>query len=93
MAKKPHRKRDINMTNNDILNYSDTFKYQLLSRLKSDCDYYLNYGNRNKKALWAGDEIEQILVMKQLWNSFSHNEKPEWLTWNELLDYEKKIML
>lgn len=79
------------MTNNDILNYSDSFRYQLLSRLKSDIDYYLGNGNRNSKVLWAGSETEQIIVMKQLWNSFSHTEKPEWLTWYELLEYEKKI--
>jgi len=78
--------------NNNILNYDYTFRYQMLSRLKSDCDYYLGNGNRNTKVLWAGNETEQIIVMKQLWNSFSHTEKPEWLTWNEILDYEKKII-
>ncbi|MDG3045522.1 hypothetical protein OE903_23195 [Bacillus sp. B6(2022)] len=33
----------------DILEYSDTFRYQLLSRLQSDCRYYLGNGDRNKK--------------------------------------------
>ena len=80
-------------TNNDLLNYDATFRYQMLSRLKSDCDYYLGNGNRNKRVLWAGNETEQIIVMKQLWTSFSHTEKPEFLTWNEILEYENKIIL
>ena len=48
----------------DLVNSDDIFKYQLLSRLQSDCEYYLGNGNRNKKQLWAEDEREQIEVMK-----------------------------
>jgi hypothetical protein len=82
------------MTNQytDILKSSETFKYQLLSRLQGDCNYYLGYGNRSKKALWAEDEEEQILVMKLLWNSFPHSEKPEWLTWDDILNYETEMV-
>jgi hypothetical protein len=80
------------MTNNEILQASESFRYQLLSRLQSDCNYYLGNGNRNKKHLWAGDETEQIITMKQLWNSFSHDDKPEWLTWDEILNYENKMI-
>jgi hypothetical protein len=80
------------MTNQEILKSGESFRYQLLSRLQSDCNYYLGYGNRSKKALWAGDETEQIITMKQLWNSFSHDDKPEWLTWNDILDYENKMI-
>jgi hypothetical protein len=80
------------MTDKEILQADDKFRYQLLSRLQGDCNYYLGNGNRNSKYLWAGDETEQIIVMKQLWNSFSHDDKPEWLTWNEILEYENKMM-
>jgi hypothetical protein len=80
------------MTNQEILKSEESFRYQLLSRLQSDCNYYLGYGNRSKRALWAGDETEQIITMKQLWNSFSHDDKPEWLTWNEILEYENKMI-
>ncbi|MCI3002775.1 hypothetical protein LV833_25460, partial [[Clostridium] innocuum] len=27
-----------------------------------DCNYYLGYGNRNAKDLWADDEWEQIEI-------------------------------
>ena len=65
----------------------EKYNYMLLSRLKQDCDYYLGYGNRNKRHLWAEDEQEQIEKMKELWSSFSDDKKPEWLTWDELLGY------
>lgn len=80
------------MTYQEILQSDDKFRYQLLSRMKGDCDYYLGYGNRGQKALWAGDEEEQIEVMKLLWNSFANNGKPEWLTWDEILYYESQMI-
>jgi hypothetical protein len=79
------------MTNQEILQYDEKFRYQLLSRLQSDCNYYLGNGNRNSKHLWAEDEKEQIETMKNLWKSFKDEDKPEWLTWDELLDYEIKM--
>lgn len=80
------------MIDKEILNADETFRYQLLSRLKMDCDYYLGYGNRNKKYLWAGNEKEQIETMKELWNTFPEDGKPEWLTWNDIAHYENKII-
>jgi hypothetical protein len=80
------------MTNyEEILKYDEKFRYQLLSRLQSDCNYYLGNGNRNGKHLWAENEKEQIEVMKELWKSFDDGEKPEWLTWNDILNYEIKL--
>lgn len=67
------------------------FRYMLLSRMKQDCDYYLGYGNRSTNHLWAGDEELQIACMKTLWNSFPDEDKPEWLTWEELLEYERRM--
>lgn len=66
-------------------------QYQMLSRLKSDCDYYLGFGYRNPGRLWAGNEKNQIEEMKALWLSFSETEKPEWMTWEQILDYEKQM--
>lgn len=74
-----------------ILQSDDKFRYQLLSRLQMDCNYYLGYGNRNKKALWAESEEKQIEAMKELWNSFADDEKPEWLTWEDILNYEGEM--
>ncbi|MDG3045521.1 hypothetical protein OE903_23190 [Bacillus sp. B6(2022)] len=30
--------------------------------------------------------------MKKLWNSFSIDDKPEWLTWEDILDLEVKMI-
>ena len=68
------------------------FRYMMLSRLKQDCDYYLGNGDREKKHLWAADEAEQIAKMKNLYNSFKDDDKPEWLSYQEILEYEKKML-
>lgn len=67
------------------------FRYSLLGRLKSDCDYFLGNGNRNEKQLWAHSVDKQISKMKELHNSFGDDEKPEWLTMDQINDYEKKM--
>lgn len=79
------------MTVDDILQRDLKFRYQLLSRLKSDCEYYLHYGNRHPKCLWANNEGEQIEFMTKLYDSFNEDEKPEWLTMEEIIAYSKKM--
>lgn len=74
-----------------VLSKEDTFRYQLLSRLKGDCDYYLGFGNKNTKHLWAIDEEDHIKYMKEIWKSFDDDKKPEWLSYEEILLYEKKM--
>jgi hypothetical protein len=65
------------------------FNYQLLSRLKSDCDFFLENGNRKEKYLWALSVDAQIEKMKELYNLVP--EKPEWLSMDDILVYEKKM--
>ena len=67
------------------------FRYMMLSRLKMDCNFYLGHGNRNAMQLWACNEKDQIENMKALWNTFDPDDKPEWLTWNELMDYAERM--
>lgn len=64
----------------------DAGNYLLLGRLQQDCEYYLGNGNRAKKHLWAGDEVEQIKKMKDLFASLA--QKPEWITAEEIARYE-----
>ena len=78
------------MTIEDILQHDLRFRYQLLSRLQADCEYYLGFGNRSTNRLWAGDEKAQIETMTKLYESF--NEKPEWLTMDEILEYSKRMI-
>lgn len=68
-----------------------SFQYQMLDRLRSDCDYYLSFGNRNPGVLYYKDEEKQISAMKAIWMHFSKEDKPVWLTWEQILDYEKQM--
>ena len=65
------------------------YRYMLLDRLRSDCEYFLGNGNRNEKHLWAGSVDAQINEMKKIWNSLK--EKPEWITIEDINNYEKKM--
>ena len=67
------------------------FQYMMLDRLRSDCEYYLGYGGRYAGVLANKDERKQIEAMKALWLSFPDNGKPEWLTWEQILEYEKQM--
>jgi hypothetical protein len=69
-----------------------SFTYMMLDRLRSDCDYYLGYGNRYAGHLWAKDEKGQIEEMKRLYNSLPESEKPEWLPFEKILEYEKLMV-
>lgn len=67
------------------------FQYMLLGRLKQDCDYFLAYGQRNPKNLWAGDVHNHIKKMKELYDNLAI--KPEWLTMNEIIKYENSMTI
>ena len=74
----------------DILKSEESFRYQMLDRMKMDCEYFLGYGNRCEKYLWGGNVTTQIEYMKALWNSFT--EKPEWLTMEQICEYEAEMI-
>lgn len=78
-------------TMEDMLKHDAEFRYRLLSRLQQDCNYYLGYGNRYPKHLWAQNEKQQIELMIKLHDSFDEDKKPEWLTMDEILEYRKKM--
>lgn len=68
----------------------DAFNYQLLARLKQDCEYYLGHGNRATKRLWAGSEAEQIATMKEIYAVL--RDKPEWISLEDIARYEAKML-
>lgn len=81
------------MTLNDILKREDKFKYQLLSRMKQDCEYFLGNGGRHVKHLWVSEGVDaHIDYMKGIWMDFHKDDiAPEWLTWEEILSYERRM--
>ena len=68
---------------------SESFNYRLLSRLRSDCEYYLGAGQFSEKHLWAGSVKAQISKMRELYAALP--EKPEWLTEQDIDRYETQM--
>ena len=65
------------------------FQYQMLDRMRLDCEYFLGYGNRYTKDLWGKSVDKHIEAMRRIWNELK--EKPEWLSLEQIDEYEKKM--
>ena len=66
-----------------ILNTDITYRYQMLSRMKADCEYALKAGSM--RHLWAENDPEkQIACMRAIWESFPDDAKPEWIGKEEI---------
>ena len=72
-----------------VLHRDMVFRYQLLGRLQTDCEYYLNYGNRNIKRLWAGNVNLQIKLMVEFIIVSRKTKNLNGLQWMKLLHTEK----
>ena len=68
------------------------FRYKMLSRIESDCQYYLEFENNSANCLWAKNENDQIEIMKALYKSFYEWEKPDWITMEQIKEYEMKML-
>ena len=65
------------------------FQYQMLDRMRLDCEYFLGYGNRCTKDLWGKSVEKHIEAMKRIWNELI--EKPMWLSMEQIDEYERKM--
>ncbi len=70
---------------------ADSYKYMLLDRLRQDCGYYLDGGNRNCKYLWGGSVPAHLGAMRALYDSFPEDDRPEWLTAEQIDDYAARM--
>ena len=75
----------------DMCNRDSYHKYAMLGRLQADCKYYLGYANRHAASLWAKNETLHIELMKALYNSFGKKKKPKFITYDEILEFEKQM--
>ena len=64
------------------------FEYMMLSRMQSDCNYFLGYGGRSTYALHGQTVDEHISGMKEIWIKLPEDGKPEWLPWEQIQEYE-----
>lgn len=88
---------DYELINNpkDNVNYERNrnyeFDYMMLSRLVQDCKYFLGNGNRYVGNLWGDTVDDHITEMKRLYNKFPDDMKPEWLSMEDIENYEKEM--
>ena len=87
-----YRQEDVDQFTRELAHWDQTFRYQLLDRMRTDCEYLLGPGARLNKYLWARDPQLQIVYMKALWNSFPEGQKPEWLSFTRICQLERQMM-
>ena len=51
------------------------------------------FGIRSTGRLWAGDEARQIEWMTRLYDGFPEDEKPRWLTREEIAEYANRMLV
>lgn len=65
------------------------FDYMMLDRMRIDCEYYKSAEHFNNSH--ASTIRETIEEMKRIWNKFPKDLKPNWITYEQILGYEKKF--
>lgn len=66
-------------------------RYMFLSRMQQDCDYYFGNGCRHADNLWAKTEERHIACMKAIWNTFEPEERPEWISKGDIINYARRM--
>lgn len=82
----------LSLTPEELGRFDKSFRYQLLDRLCRDCEYYLGYGKRQIECLWEQSEKSHIALMKLLWLSFSEEDQPVWLSYEDIQQYEVELL-
>lgn len=75
----------------DWSKHDKKFRYMMLDRLRQDCNYSLNYFDGSENVLWAKNKQSQIANMVALWKTFNPEDSPEWLTWDDILEYARRF--
>ena len=68
---------------------NNEFQYEMLDRMRSDCEYYLGFGNRSTKYLWGKSVEKHIEAMRRIWNELK--EKPMWVSMEQIDEYERNM--
>lgn len=71
--------------------FENQYAYALLDRMKSDCEYFLFPRANDEKYLWAKDIDTHIAIMKEIYERFPDDEKPEWISMSEIISFEEKM--
>ena len=66
--------------------------YMQLSRLLMDCKYFLGNGNGCEGHLYYQEVNGHCDEMKKLYESFSDEDKPQWLTLKQIEEYREEML-
>lgn len=66
--------------------------YVMLDRLRSDCEYFLGYGYGYEGHLYYKSVEKHCDEMEKLYSSFADEDKPEWLTMEQIKEYREKML-
>lgn len=78
----------------EINQSSPEFLYQMLGRLEADCLYYLGYGGHFAGHLWAGNEREQIKLMRMIYRRLCEAfTAPEWMNEEKINEYAEQMLV
>lgn len=70
------------------------FLYYMLGRLEADCLYYLGNGRRFAGHLWAGNEREQIKLMRMIYRRLCEAfTAPEWMSEEKINEYAEQMLV
>lgn len=70
---------------------ANEYKYMMLDRLRTDCNYFLGNGNGFLGHLYYKDIDKHIEEMKKIYNSFTEEEKPDWISLEDIENYKEKM--
>lgn len=74
------------------MEHARKFDYMMLSRLQLDCNYFLGNGNGSESSLYYQSVERHCDEMEKIWNSFANEDKPEWLTMEQIKEYRAKML-
>jgi hypothetical protein len=81
-------------TDKEIREANFQYVYMMLSRLRGDCIGFLTEGDiryHNVSQIWGVTVESHIAHMKELWEKIDDDLKPEWCSWEQILEYERNM--
>ena len=87
-------------TDNELLEKQFQFEYMMLSRVTQDCFGYFGTGGdedkwdcryNNERNVWGQSIRKCVDKAKELWQKIPESIKPQWITWEQILQFEQKL--
>ena len=76
-------------TSVEFVSEDERFRYMLLDRYRSDVEYFLGWGKRGSSRL--PNPKNHIEKMRELYNSFAGDKRPQWISLEKINEYERII--